>query len=232
MFSPATEHARATFPGLYVGQVEEVEKVEEQSEDKKFTHGRIKVSIPSVFDQEKPEDFVWARPCFPYGHFYVPEKKDKVWIAFENGDPKAPVWLGVWYPDGKAPPEAKASPPVRRVIHSAQGHSLVLDDDEDEATIALSHGDEKAKITLTGDTLEIAVEKHIITIDNEEKAIAIQHSNAKGKAVLSNNAVELSFGSSTITLNDSSISLKVGSTTTITLSASGIKLEGARIDLN
>src|SRR5262245_18722840 len=92
-----------TFPGLYVGRVEKVEDL-----------GRVQVSVPAIFDQTTPEAFVWARPCFPYGHFFVPEVGDKVLVAFEPGEPTAPVWFGIWYPSGAVPAEANVSPPVKR----------------------------------------------------------------------------------------------------------------------
>ena len=120
-----SERSTRFFPGLYTGRGETVED-----------HGRIQVSVPAVFDQDVPEAFVWARPCLPYGHFFVPEIGDQVWVAFENGDPSAPVWLGTWYPQGGVPAEADAEPPVKRVIKSSKGHLIIMDDtDDDEALI-------------------------------------------------------------------------------------------------
>lgn len=124
MLRPSSRQRFApVFPGLYAGTVEEVGE-----------HGRLQVSVPSIFEGTRPEAFVIARPCFPYAHFFVPEKGDKVWLAFENGNPSAPVWLGVWYPEGTLSPEADVTPPVKRVVRSAKGHLIVLDDtDKDEA---------------------------------------------------------------------------------------------------
>jgi hypothetical protein len=139
----------STFPGLYVGQVEDVEDEAEL--------GRIQVSIPSIFDQTEPEFWVWARPCFPYGHFFVPEKGDKVWIAFENGDLIAPVWMGIWYPEGQVPEEAQESPPKKRAIRSSRGHLILLNDTKGEESITLQFksDDSKGKITLDDSSLEL-----------------------------------------------------------------------------
>lgn len=122
-----TEMLSTIFPGLYMGTVEKLEG-----------NGCLQVSIPSVFASTKPESFVIARPCFPYGHFFVPEVKDKVWIAFENGDPRAPVWLGVWYPEGKVPQDADISPPVKKVIFSASGNKIIIDDSRDSEQIIVA----------------------------------------------------------------------------------------------
>ena len=53
----------------------------------------------------------FAKPCMSFGSYKVPDKawlekyKDEimVWVAFENGNPAHPVYLGVAPKDGKAP---------------------------------------------------------------------------------------------------------------------------------
>jgi uncharacterized protein involved in type VI secretion and phage assembly len=150
-----------TCPGLYVGRVEKVEDL-----------GRVQVSVPAVFDRTTPEFFVWARPCFPYGHFFVPEVGDKVWVAFEHGDPTAPVWLGIWYPSGAVPAEANVSPPVRRVIRSAKGHLVILDDTSGSEKLILQ---DKAgnRVELRNDGVLIKCVADL-TIDASGKAIVIK----------------------------------------------------------
>lgn len=158
------EASLAKFPGLYVGTVETVED-----------RGCIKVSIPTIFAQTNPESFVWARPCFPYGHFFVPEVNDKVWVAFENGDPTAPVWLGIWYPEEKVPQEADVSPPVKRVIRSASGNLIVIDDTRNSEQIVITDK--------TGNSIELRTNGVLIkcvtdlTIDASGKKIIIKASS-------------------------------------------------------
>jgi hypothetical protein len=127
VFTPPHRGIRERYPGLYVGQVE----------GNDLDLGRIQVSIPSMFDETDPDFFVQARPCFPYGHFFVPEVGDKVWLAFENGDPNSPVWIGIWYPDGNVPPDADVSPPVKRLICSAKNHSILFDDTDDSEAVII-----------------------------------------------------------------------------------------------
>jgi uncharacterized protein involved in type VI secretion and phage assembly len=115
------------FPDLYVARVETVEDL-----------GRIQVSIPSIFEANDPSAFAWARPCMPFAHFFVPNVGDFVWVAFENGDPSAPVWLGIWYPQGTVPSEADVSPPVKRVIRSASGHVIVMDDTDGSEALSIT----------------------------------------------------------------------------------------------
>jgi hypothetical protein len=133
-------HADAVEPprlaGLYSGTVLAVGK-----------DGQLQVAAPAPFDEDKVEAAAWARPCLPYGVFFLPEKGDRVWLAFENGNPDSPVWLGVWYPDGKAPEEAKSSPPKRRVIRTAGGHVIDLDDENTKIVIKDAGGN---TVTLDG----------------------------------------------------------------------------------
>ena len=109
----ALHHA---FPGIYSGRV-----VDNDDPNKV---GRVSVAVPAVYG-DASSIAPWARPCFPFGFFYTPEVGDNVWVLFEGGDPNYPVWMGVWYADGKAPQEASKT---SRVIRSASGHMIVLDD--------------------------------------------------------------------------------------------------------
>jgi uncharacterized protein involved in type VI secretion and phage assembly len=121
--------AARAFYGLHAGRVADVQDPEQL--------GRIKVSVPSVFGAESAESQTWARPCFPVGHFFMPDVDDRVWVAFEHGDPTAPVWLGEWYAAGATPPEATASPPAKRVIRTASGHRILLDDTSGSEKVVL-----------------------------------------------------------------------------------------------
>ena len=138
VFTPSHRQIRESYPGLYVGKVEA----------NNLELGKIKVSIPAIFDQTNPDSLVIARPCLPYGHFFVPEVGDKVWLAFENGNPSNPVWIGIWYREGTVPSESDVSPPVKRLIHSAKNHTILLDDtDDSEAVIIQDKAGNRIELT-------------------------------------------------------------------------------------
>lgn len=99
--------------------------------------GRIKVKVPSVFGEAS---VVRARPCLPYGHFFLPPPGTQVWVEFEAGNPGYPIWAGVWYPEGTTPPEAQDTPQTERVVHTPFGHTLHLSDKDGEEKITLRHG--------------------------------------------------------------------------------------------
>ena len=94
--------------GFYRGLV--VDNDDSSLKDKHF--GRLKVRVDQVYGKEvKDEDLPWAEPCLPmggsivdpdddkirHGFFSLPPKEASVWIAFEQGDVKRPIWFGTWY---------------------------------------------------------------------------------------------------------------------------------------
>jgi hypothetical protein len=52
--------------------------------------GRLKVEVAEVAGSES----LWAEACAGNGPFGVPPPGRGVWVAFEGGDPRRPVWLG------------------------------------------------------------------------------------------------------------------------------------------
>lgn len=149
------------FYGVYVGNVEGVRK-----------DGRLEVSIPAVFDTTEPGAHALARPCFPYGQFFVPPVNSKVWIAFENGDPSAPVWIGTWYPQGGTPSEADADPPVKRVLQTS-ADQFVLIDDTDGAEMIVVADKSGNRIELSADGVLLKCAKGL-TIDASGQQVEIK----------------------------------------------------------
>jgi hypothetical protein len=54
--------------------------------------GRIKVICKRV-NGDIP--LPWAESCMLPGLFFLPNKKDYVWIEFEEGDIDKPIWVGI-----------------------------------------------------------------------------------------------------------------------------------------
>jgi Type VI secretion system/phage-baseplate injector OB domain len=96
--------------------------------------GQLRVSVPAIFAED---EVVIARPALPYGFFFVPEVGAKLWIEFEGGDPGLPLWTGLQYVPGEWPAEAQASPPKKRVIKTAAGHLVILNDQGGEERIEI-----------------------------------------------------------------------------------------------
>src|SRR6476469_609363 len=97
---PNLQRHSGKFYGKYSGEVTD------NSDSDKV--GKVKVKVPTIFGTD-PE--VVARPCLPFGHFFIPAVGAKVWVEFEGGDINYPIWVGTWYPKDSAPKTAAISPP-------------------------------------------------------------------------------------------------------------------------
>jgi len=107
--------------------------------------GQISVSVPAVFPVNEP---VVARAALPYGFFFVPENKAKVWVEFEGGESDYPLWTGVQYVPGEWPPAAQADPPEKRAIETAAGHRILFTDTSGSEAIEITDGKNGHVITL------------------------------------------------------------------------------------
>lgn len=90
--------------------------------------GRLQLFVPSIYGETAYK--YWAMPKGLYsgagtGFFFIPNKGDKVWVSFENGDPRYPIWeYGSWGA-GDVPAGAK---PETKILMTATGHTIELND--------------------------------------------------------------------------------------------------------
>lgn len=79
--------------GVYKGIVEDV--------GDPFHLGRVRVRVYSIhgdYKETPTESLSWAECSHPLkGSYSPPEKFDRVWVMFENGDKNTPIWVGYWY---------------------------------------------------------------------------------------------------------------------------------------
>jgi uncharacterized protein involved in type VI secretion and phage assembly len=136
------ERVRNRFYGKYRGTVTDVDA----------STLRIKAKVPAVLGEQKTG---WCMPCVPYagkgvGLAFLPEEGAGAWIEFEGGDVSYPIWTGCYWRTGEPPSDAA---PKVKVIVTAAGHKVLLDDDGGTITITDANAN---KITLdsSGITLE------------------------------------------------------------------------------
>jgi uncharacterized protein involved in type VI secretion and phage assembly len=184
--------------GKYSGEV-----VGNEDEQKR---GRIKVKVPAILG-EKAE--AWARPCVPYGHFFIPPVGAKVWIEFEGGDQRYPIWVGTWYPKdgdpakGGLPKTADKKPPDSRVIHTPSGHEIELTDKKDEEQIVVKHKG-GSKVTIAKDDKITIKHKDDATIEIEGSKIVVKN---KDGATVELDGSKAKIKADTILLDGSTIKL-------------------------
>ncbi len=104
--------------------------------------GRLRLKVPVMYGSRIQQ--YWAWPIGMYagkniGFFALPNPGDVVWVHFENGDPRYPIWqYGHWTTNHKPPDTVKSS--KQKVFQTTSGMRLVYDDDKKNIVIFRSKG--------------------------------------------------------------------------------------------
>jgi hypothetical protein len=115
--------------------------------------GRLTARVPEVLGEV---DSGWALPHVPYagdgaGLHMIPGPDAGVWIEFEAGDPSRPIWTGCWWKGDQLPKDqgGSAATPAVKIVRSAQGMLLGIDDDGKTVVVSDSNGDNILKIEVS-----------------------------------------------------------------------------------
>lgn len=100
--------------------------------------GRIQVLVPSIYDGAFER---WALPSGMYsgagiGSFFIPNDKDPVWVEFECGDIRFPIWSYGWLRKGDNPDGTVDL----KVIQTTSGNRIELDDKNKLIRVTDPHG--------------------------------------------------------------------------------------------
>lgn len=192
--------------------------------------GRLQLRVPSVLGTAVTD---WALPCLPFGGtaglgwFVIPEQDAQVWVEFEEGELRRPIWVGTfWQKSGDAPADAQKTPPTTRLLQTPSGHVLQLDDEEGAEQIRLHHAGGAELLIDENGTISITDQAgNSITLDADQTQISIVDAN--------DNAITMSAAGVTIEdSNDNSIEMAASGVTIssagqIVLDAKTVQLGGA-----
>lgn len=145
--------------------------------------GRLRLEIPAVLGTGADAWSAWASPCFPYGGnpdcgwYLLPEIGASVWAEFEAGDPQAPIWSGVWLAGstpGEMPAEAAANPTTCKVLKTAAGHTLLLEDAAGRQRILLRDAEgQHLLLDVAGACVELVSVGELVIRDGAGSAIVL-----------------------------------------------------------
>ena len=115
--------------------------------------GRIRATVPSVLGADTSD---WAAPCLPFaapgvGFCFVPPVDAGVWIEFEGGDPRLPIWTGCFWREG----ELDEFEPGPGLIAIRNQYASIVLDENGGGSIVLEH-DSGARIVV--DVSGVAIE--------------------------------------------------------------------------
>jgi type VI secretion system secreted protein VgrG len=164
------------------------------------SQGRIKAYVPRLLGEAETG---WAMPCAAYagpdqGIYMIPDVGAGVWIEFEAGDLSRPIWSGMWWGKpgaddvGQADSTARFAPetseipkeaypdrivdPAVRMIKSATGHYILLDDRPETARVEIRDSlgnriilDKDGLTMLAGNQTTINEGNQVSEIDGDSK---------------------------------------------------------------
>jgi len=173
----------ARMPGLAIGIVTDNQDPNGQ--------GRVKVRYPCLSADNASD---WARVAAPgngpdRGMQFVPEVNDEVLVGFEQGDIHHPYVLGgLW--NGQDAPPRKTSQVVssgrvqQRIIKSRSGHTITLDDSDDQPSITIvdKTGKNTIKLDSSNNNLSVSVDGDVAlkaqgTISIEGQSVQVKATN-------------------------------------------------------
>lgn len=73
-------------------------------------YGRVKVTVPEIYGDKVPDIWAWPSSCFAgkgYGFQAIPKKNDLIWVTFEKGNPRRPLWTYGYFGKDEKPDELK-----------------------------------------------------------------------------------------------------------------------------
>jgi uncharacterized protein involved in type VI secretion and phage assembly len=179
--------------------------------------GQVKVKFPGMSDKEIGH---LARLAVPmagaeHGTFFLPEVKDEVLVAFEQGDITRPYVIGALWNGKHKPPATNADGENNlRFIKSRSGHIVRLDDTDGAEKIEVIDKTGNNSITIDAAhntiTIKSAQDVHIEapqgTIKLSAKTIELSSSaetkiQAKGGATLNGSPGNTTIKGTTVNLN-------------------------------
>jgi uncharacterized protein involved in type VI secretion and phage assembly len=139
--------------------------------------GRIRATVEEVFGKEESG---WAEPAFPYagpqvGMFFIPPEKAMVWIEFEHGDSKYPVWTGCFLREGVADLPLPVAPDPNKKIIRTDKFMITIDDTAGKLSIDSLSGPVA--------TPRITIQNNVLTIENGASPLATIEMNGNSVAI-------------------------------------------------
>lgn len=189
--------------------------------------GRIKAKVARL---TRDVELGWALPCLPYGgaseegFFAIPDVNAGVWIEFEGGDLRFPVWTGSWWGDGEVPESAT---PDQKVFKTASGHKVVFDDNANSIVVTDSNGN-----VATLDSNGVKVEddnSNVVTMDSA--GVKVEDTNGNTVTMDSSGVKVEDSNSNTVTMDSSGIKLEDSNSNSVTMASAGVTVKGSSISV-
>jgi uncharacterized protein involved in type VI secretion and phage assembly len=192
--------------------------------------GRLRLRVPSVLGTDVVTG--WASACVPFGgaadqgFLFIPDPGAGVWVEFEEGDLEFPIWVGTFWskpdagtelPKPNGPDGAELSqpqdPPTCKIIKTAKGHTLQLEDANGQAVLLYNATDELL-LVMDGDGIRITdgKRKHKVTLDDSGVTVT-DGKNAGNKLVMDSSGITVNGPGGAVVIGKAGVSIGSSSAT-------------------
>ncbi|CAB4185223.1 hypothetical protein UFOVP1492_98 [uncultured Caudovirales phage] len=92
--------------------------------------GRLRLKVPQIYGDEQPERWAFAKGMYSgnqHGLYAMPQQGDLVWVSFENGDPRYPIWQYGHPVSKELIPDSERPKPDAVVLLTPAGQKILLD---------------------------------------------------------------------------------------------------------
>lgn len=141
------------------------------NEDPEF-RARLQIEVPQIYGEDVPDIWALSKGMFTgrgTGLYAIPAKGDPIWITFENGDPKFPIWEYGWVSEGDTPSSAKVDKNTNFVFQTGKNR-LEFDEKGNKVTISTKGG---FKILIDDDGVHVGKTMEGTAISYEDMIVSI-----------------------------------------------------------
>lgn len=111
--------------------------------------GRIKINVPEIYGDGIPNYWAWPKSQYSgpgYGCQIIPRKNDIVWVSFERGNPRRPLWSFGHFTKDQVPEELKGT--GKFWFRTPAGLTILIDDND--KTISIFEKDKELEPMVLG----------------------------------------------------------------------------------
>lgn len=116
-------------------------------------YGRLRINVPDIHGDQVPAQWAWPVSTYSgkgYGAQVLPQINDVIWVRFEKGSTRKPLWAHGYFGEGGVPEDLKG--PTKYWFRTPSGVTILVDDKTKE--ISLYEKDKPLQPMVLADTLE------------------------------------------------------------------------------
>lgn len=134
---------------------------------------RLQLNIPEIYGDYVSSYWAWPASNYAgpgYGVQVLPQANDLVWVSFEKGNPRKPIWHYGYFSNGQKP--ADLVNPNIYWFRTPKGLTIKLDDDAEIVSVFKKNGIPVQPAVL-GNSLQQKIDRFIVIMKNAKVNTAL-----------------------------------------------------------